>query len=161
MSMTAKMGPLTGTCMFRPASLRLEGRTNDAKSATAINGRDKNEANRSKRRLAIRALNMAIAFRALPWASRKSPVEIPAHQEFLLDMITPNPAKIMCIAEHKIAVGNAANFVVNQETSLRQAFATHRGSRYFVRDGKILAESEFQSRNMASQMSYRRRKSCC
>ena len=73
----------------------------------------------------------------------------PAHQQLLLDMITVNPAKILRLQNHEIAVGNAANFVVNHEKNLRATIATHREPRYVVRNGQICAESEFKSRRVA------------
>ena len=66
----------------------------------------------------------------------------PNDQEMLYDMITVNPAKLLRLAEHKIAVGNEANLVVLHNDSLREAYTHHREPRYAFYKGRLTAESE-------------------
>jgi|TARA_B100000959_G_scaffold285891_1_gene362272 cytosine deaminase len=64
-------------------------------------------------------------------------------QELLYDMITVNPAKLLRLPEHKIAVGNEANLVVLHHESLREAYAHHSDPRYVIYKGHLTAESQF------------------
>jgi cytosine/creatinine deaminase len=65
----------------------------------------------------------------------------PAHQALLYDMITVNPAEIIGLPHHRLALGNPANFVILQEKSLREALTTHADPRFVVRDGQVRCEA--------------------
>ena len=65
----------------------------------------------------------------------------PEHQELLYDMVTINPAKLMRLPPHRIAVGNAADLVVLHERSMREALTTHADPRFVIRNGRLACES--------------------
>ena len=70
----------------------------------------------------------------------------PEDQELLYDMITVNGAKLMRLPGHEIAVGNAANLVVLQDDSVREALTHHREPRYVIFHGRVTAESTSSSK---------------
>ncbi len=69
----------------------------------------------------------------------------PDDQELLYDMITVNAAKLMRLPTHQIAVGNAANLVILQDDSVREALTHHREPRYVIFEGRVTAESTSSS----------------
>jgi len=62
-------------------------------------------------------------------------------RELLYDMITINPAKIMRIKGHNLAVGNPANLVVLNAEDPREAFAYHSEPLYVIRNGATRCET--------------------
>jgi cytosine deaminase len=72
----------------------------------------------------------------------------PQHQEMLYDMTTIGPAKIMGLAPHSISLGNAADLVVLQEMSLREALTTHAEPRYVIRNGQVRCETAMSRRRV-------------
>lgn len=65
----------------------------------------------------------------------------PPDQELLYDMCTVNPAKLLRLPEHRIAPGNAADCVILQERTMREAFTTHAEPRFVIRSGRLVCES--------------------
>jgi cytosine deaminase len=59
-------------------------------------------------------------------------------REIIYDMITSNAAKVLRIQTYGIQVGDSANLVVLDATSLREAFAYHSEPAFVVRDGTVL-----------------------
>jgi len=59
-------------------------------------------------------------------------------REIIYDMITSNAAKVLRIQTYGIQVGDSANLVVLDATSLREAFAYHSEPVFVVRDGTVL-----------------------
>jgi cytosine deaminase len=74
----------------------------------------------------------------------------PPDQELLYDMCTVNPAKLLHIPEHHIAPGNAANCVILQEGTMREAFTTHAEPRFVIRSGRLVCESKPSRREFAT-----------
>jgi cytosine/creatinine deaminase len=70
----------------------------------------------------------------------------PHHQDMLYNMITVGPAKIMGLPPHSISPGNAADLVVLQELTLREALTTHTDPRYVVRNGQVRCETAISRR---------------
>ena len=64
-------------------------------------------------------------------------------------MCTLNPAKLLRLPEHRIAPGNAANCVILQERTMREAFTTHAEPRFVIRSGKLVCESTPARREFA------------
>lgn len=70
----------------------------------------------------------------------------PADWSLLFDMITVNPAKIMRLPPHAIAPGNAADLVVLEGASMREALTWHAEPRWYIRNGRLLTESSIVRR---------------
>jgi cytosine deaminase len=62
-------------------------------------------------------------------------------REIIYDMITSNPAKILGIQNHGIAVGGPANLLILQAENLREAFAYHSEPAFVVRNGSVAHKS--------------------
>ena len=74
----------------------------------------------------------------------------PHHQDMLYNMITIGPAKIMGLPPHSISPGNAADLVVLQELTLREALTTHADPRYVVRNGQVQCETTISRRGLSA-----------
>ena len=74
----------------------------------------------------------------------------PPDQELLYDMCTLNPAKLLRLPEHRIATGNAADCVILQERTMREAFTTHAEPRFVIRSGRLVCESATTRREFAA-----------
>lgn len=63
----------------------------------------------------------------------------------LIDMITRRAASVLGLADHAIAVGNAANLCVHSAKRVVDLLARHDMPRAVVRSGRIIAESSISS----------------
>jgi len=65
----------------------------------------------------------------------------PGDWELLYDATTTVPARMIGLANHRIAVGHPANLVVLQHRDLRDALSFHQEPRYVIHQGRLVAES--------------------
>jgi cytosine deaminase len=70
----------------------------------------------------------------------------PAEILTVMDMVTSNGAKALRLPDFRVAVGGVADLVVLDARDARGAFATRRPRRWVIRKGKLIAETQFETR---------------
>jgi cytosine deaminase len=70
----------------------------------------------------------------------------PAEILTVMDMVTSNGAKALRLTDFRVAVGGVADLVVLDAHDARGAFATRRPRRWVIRKGKLIAETQFETR---------------
>jgi cytosine deaminase len=70
----------------------------------------------------------------------------PAEIFTVMDMVTSNGAKALRIPDFRVAIGGVADLVVLDAHDARGAFATRRPRRWVIRKGKLIAETQFETR---------------
>jgi cytosine deaminase len=85
---------------------------------------------------------LEIAFLLCHASQMSQPVEILT----VMDMVTSNGAKALCIPEFRVVVGAVADLVVLDARDAREAFATRAPRRWVIRRGKLIAEARLEMR---------------
>ncbi len=75
-------------------------------------------------------------------ASHLLELKTSADQAQLLDMVTRAAAQVLGIADHQLAVGNAANLCVHHSERLVDVLREHVAPRWVISRGRIVAETE-------------------
>ncbi|MGI8651473.1 MAG: amidohydrolase family protein [Geodermatophilaceae bacterium] len=75
-------------------------------------------------------------------ASHLLELKTSADQAQLLDMVTRAAARVLGIADHQLAVGNAANLCVHHSERLVDVLREHAAPRWVISRGRIVAETE-------------------
>lgn len=70
----------------------------------------------------------------------------PAEILTVMDMVTSNGAKALRVPDFRVAVGSIADLVVLDAHDARAAFATRRPRRWVIRKGKLIAETQVETR---------------
>jgi cytosine/creatinine deaminase len=70
----------------------------------------------------------------------------PAEILTVMDMVTGNGAKALRVPDFRVVVGGVADLVVLDAHDARAAFATRRPRRWVIRKGKLIAETQFETR---------------
>ena len=70
----------------------------------------------------------------------------PAEILTVMDMVTSNGAKALRVPDFRVAVGGVADLVVLDAHDAREAFATRRPRRWVIRKGKLIAETQVETR---------------
>jgi cytosine deaminase len=70
----------------------------------------------------------------------------PAEILTVMDMVTSNGAKALRVPDFRVAVGGVADLVVLDAHDARGAFTTRRPRRWVIRKGKLIAETQFETR---------------
>jgi len=70
----------------------------------------------------------------------------PAEILTVMDMVTSNGAKALRVPDFRVVVGGVADLVVLDAQDARGAFATRRPRRWVIRKGKLIAETQFETR---------------
>ena len=70
----------------------------------------------------------------------------PAEILTVMDMVTSNVAKALRVSDFRVAIGGVADLVVLDAHDARAAFATRRPRRWVIRKGKLIAETQVETR---------------
>ena len=70
----------------------------------------------------------------------------PAEILTVMDMVTSNGAKALRVPDFRVEVGGVADLVVLDAHDARGAFATRRPRRWVIRKGKLIAETQVETR---------------